>query len=280
MLHLDGADGATTFTDTSIAAHTVNAVGNAQLDTAQFKFGVSSALFDGAGDGLQVIGGANFAFGAGDFTIEGFVRLGATGIDHVIYESRAGAEGLFPTVGVTTGNKLIYYTNGLTRITSSTSLTTGVQYHWAVARSGTSTKLFLAGTQEGSTYSDSNVYLNSASRPYLAIGQDGAVAPLNGWLDEIHVSKGIARYTANFTPPAAALAHESVGAAAGVGDAVGTGNSTAASIGTAAGTGTATGTGAAYGIGIDEADVVGSCAAYFVRGHLGASYDVTGEARV
>lgn len=204
LLHFDGADASTTFTDEH--GHTVTVRGNAQLDTAQKKFGTASGLFDG-NDDYVTMDGSDFTFGTGDFTIEGFLRLNATGLTQVFYDSRpTSTNGLYPTIFVGSGDVLVYFTNSTNRIVGTTTLTTGVWYHWAVSRSGTSTKLFLDGTQEGSTYTDSNNYLNGASRPALsANGLTLTTGELNGWLDEVRVTKGLARYTANFTAPSAAF---------------------------------------------------------------------------
>ena len=203
LLHMDGADTSTTFTDSSLSAHTATANGNAQIDTAQSKFGGASGLFDGTDDYLNLDGHADFAFGTADFTVDFWVQLNATGIQQAFYDSRpSGANGLYSWLGVTSGNVLFYHANSGTRITGTTALGTGAWYHIALARSGTSTKLFLDGTQEGSTYSDSNNYIVGASRPTLATnGNSVTTNELNGWLDEVRVSKGIARWTANFTPP-------------------------------------------------------------------------------
>jgi hypothetical protein len=207
LLHFEGADASTTFTNSSASAHTVTASGNAQIDTAQFKFGSASALFDGAGDYLSLDGSSDFAAGTGDFAIDLWVRIAATGVYHYLYDGRPSGtgSGAYNSIYVNSSNSLEYYANGGTRITGTTALTTGAWYHVALTRSGTSTKLFLNGTQEGSTYSDSTNYTIGTSRPMIGVsGFDGSGSPLNGWIDELRVSKGAARWTANFTPPSAA----------------------------------------------------------------------------
>ena len=203
LAHCEGADASTTFTDSSVGAHTVTPAGNAQIDTAQFKFGAASALFDGTGDYLTLDGSADFAFGAGDFTVDFWVRFASLAAATIIYDSRpASTNGFYPTI-YADSSLLRFFTNGADRITGATSLSTGTWYHVAVSRVGASTRLFLNGAQEGSTYADTNVYLNGSSRP--AIGSSGhtiGTSTLNGWKDEIRVSKGIARWTGTFTPPA------------------------------------------------------------------------------
>lgn len=203
LLHMDGTDGSTTFTDSSASAHTVTVLGNTQIDTAQSKFGGASGLFDGSGDYLRMDDGStDYEFGTGDFTIDFWFRLNST-VKQFFYDGRTSGSQAIPCIYMNSG-VLRYYVNGADRITGSTSLSTGTWYHCAVARSGTSTKMFLNGTQEGSTWSDSTNYINGTNRP--VIGDSGAApgSSVNGWLDEYRLSKGVARWTSNFTPPTSA----------------------------------------------------------------------------
>jgi hypothetical protein len=104
-----------------------------------------------------------------------------------------------------TDNKLYYFTNSANRITSTGALSSATWYHIALVRTGTNTMLFIDGAQTGSTYVDSNTYINPASRPAIGIaGNDLVSGGLNGWIDELRVSTGIARWTTTFTPPTAA----------------------------------------------------------------------------
>jgi hypothetical protein len=75
LVGFEGADGSTSFVDESPSGHTLTAVGNAQVDTGQSKFGASSGLFDGNGDYISIPDSDEFTFGAGDFTIETHVRF-------------------------------------------------------------------------------------------------------------------------------------------------------------------------------------------------------------
>lgn len=197
LLHFDGVDGATTFTDE--AGHTWTANGNAQIDTAQKKFGVSSLLFDGTGDFVTGNGSSDFAFGTGDYTVDAWIRLNALGQRHVIYDNRPNsADG--PMFYVETDNKLHLVVVG-TVITGSTTLTTGVWYHVALTRSAGNTRLFLNGIQEGSTWVASTNFDVGGSRPIFGANGGNTAEAMNGWIDEMHVVKGAALWTANFTPP-------------------------------------------------------------------------------
>jgi hypothetical protein len=180
-------------------------VGNAQISTTQSKFGGSSMYFDGNGDYLRIRDSQNFVFGTGDFTIEFWVyyNSGLTA-DVALFDGRpSGTNGVYPLIFSNTTGKLVWYINSAARITGTTTLSTSTWYHVAVARSGTNTKLFLNGTQEGSTYTDSNSYLLGTDRPIIAAaGATLGADPLNGYIDDLRITKGYARYTANFTAPA------------------------------------------------------------------------------
>jgi len=180
-------------------------VGNAQISTAQFKFSPSSIAFDGTGDYLTSNPATTdmYAFGSGDFTIEFWLRLNTVSGTQVVYDQRPTSGGVYPAFFMS-GSTLTYFVNGVSRIT--TTLSSGIWYHIALSRSGTSTKLFVNGAQAGSTYTDSNVYLNTALRPVLGADATNFTSNwLNGYLQDVRVTKGYARYTANFTAPTAAF---------------------------------------------------------------------------
>src|SRR5690554_3988242 len=78
LIHADGSDGSTTFTDDSATGHTVTTSGSAQVDTAQSKFGGASALFAAGGsDYLAVADHPEFDIGTGDFTVDLWFRINA-----------------------------------------------------------------------------------------------------------------------------------------------------------------------------------------------------------
>jgi hypothetical protein len=180
-------------------------VGNAQISTSVVKYGTGSLAFDGSGDYL-VSNPANsnlYAFGTGDFTIE-FWLNGTSVSSGVLIDFRPAAEGLYPALYLSSG-EVRYYVNAADRI-SGGSLSTSNWYHIAIARSGTSSKLFVNGTQVGSTYTDNNNYALPAG-VRIGIGSF-STGPLNGYIDDLRITKGYARYTANFTPPTAAFPNQ------------------------------------------------------------------------
>ena len=169
-----------------------------------------SVYFDGRDDitALQVaIGGSNadFTFGTGDFTIEFWMKHGATGSYDLLYDARRSSTDIAPMLYLVSG-KIKYYTDGNDRITGTTDITHDSWHHIALCRSSGSTKLFLNGVQEGSTYSDSNSYVAKLNRPVIGgEGPNFANNPFGGFLSNLRVVKGTALYTANFTPPTQVL---------------------------------------------------------------------------
>ena len=187
----------------------VATAGNAQMSTAQSKFGGTSLFLDGTGDYLTFGGETDFAFGTGDFTIEFWARSAVTiSANTFLIDFRpTSTEGAYPSIVINSSGKLLYQSNSATLITGTTTISANTWYHVALTRSGTSTKLFVNGNQEGSTYTDTINYLVGASRPVIgSAGTVLATAQLNGYIDDLRVYKGAGKYTANFTTPTGALA--------------------------------------------------------------------------
>jgi hypothetical protein len=174
------------------------AVGNAQVSTAQSKFGGASALFDGTGDYLFVASNSDFGFGTGDFTLEGWFRFTNFTNGPALFDLRAsGGTEVKPVVYCGSDGVIYYYVNGATAITGNT-LSANTWYHIALSRSSGVTKLFRDGTQIGSNYTDTNNYPATVVSIGIASWNTSFNA-LNGYVDEVRISNS-ARYTAAFTP--------------------------------------------------------------------------------
>jgi hypothetical protein len=197
LLHFDGADGSTTFTDHGPLGLAAIVGGNAQIDTAQSVYGGASGLFDG-NDYVAFDGEANLAFGTGDFTVESRIRLAAIGATHTLYDSRPSAGGNNPYIYINSSNQLVFGGFGADRIAGGT-LAASTWYAWAVSRVAGNTRAFLDGVQVGATYADANNYGNDAgNRPVIAANLNLAFG-LNGWLDEFRVTAA-GRYAAAYNP--------------------------------------------------------------------------------
>ena len=195
LMHFDGADASTTFTDEKGRTWTAN--GNAQIDTAQSVFGGASLLLDGTGDYLTAASSTDFQFGTGAFTVAGRIRINAlptSGVDMIFSTSDVNGFAVFvKSSGVLEAAK----SSVAATITGTTVLSTGTWYAFEVSRSGTTIKLFIAGAQDASATDSSNY--SAFDKP--TIGWDrGGTGYFDGWIDELRVIKGAAEHTANYTP--------------------------------------------------------------------------------
>lgn len=140
---------------------------------------------------LKLDGSSDYAFGDGDFQIEMFIRASTLGATQNLYDSRASSGDNRVNLRVSSSNVLVFK-NNTTRITGTTALITNRWYHVCLSRVSGSTRLFLDGSQEGSTYSDSTTYINDADRP--AIGVSGYTlgnSDFKGYISNLRVKKGI-----------------------------------------------------------------------------------------
>ena len=164
-----------------------------------------SVYFDGSSDYLTVESSTDFAFGTGDFTIELWAYFDNTDNNMSLYDSRPlTTNGLYPAIQFeSTNNTIRFYVDGSQVIGENNSITAQTWHHIAVARSGSSTKMFVDGRQIGSTYSDTNDYLNgSPNRPIVGVlGYNLSVYNFNGYISNLRVCKGHAVYKSNFAVP-------------------------------------------------------------------------------
>ena len=214
--------GQTLFVDNSSNAFTVTPTADVFLSTAQAKYGSSSAEFDGTGDYLTVADTDDLDFGTGDFTVEFWLNLKAIQQENstvIQRNSLVGKSGYADASGwnisygspdgVVANESLNFHANTTAVVSSANdALTTGQWHHIAVARESGTTRLFIDGALAASG-ADANDYTNALD---LRIGQDpsytGSDRDLNGAIDELRISKGVARYTSAFTAPSAAFADD------------------------------------------------------------------------
>ena len=140
-----------------------------------------------------------FGFGTGAFTVELWIKpLSVAAGSKTLFDFRTTATELSPYLYLD-GANLKYYNNGSVTITGTTNLVAGTWYHVAISRSGSTTKMFLNGTQEGSDYSDASNY--GSTKPIRIGATYNAASVFPGYVDEFRVSTN-ARYTGTFTAPA------------------------------------------------------------------------------
>jgi hypothetical protein len=201
LLHGDGADGSTTATNSASTGHVMSANGNAQIDTAQFKFGGASMLFDGTGDFWAMANHADMNF-PGDFTIEAWIRFASVAADAVICGNYQNSTNGW-TLQLYLGKLCFFATGDGVDSQGTTTVSANTWYHVAVSRTGSTLKLFLDGVQEDSDTNSASL----TSTANFCVGRTGSVAGayMNGWIDDLRITKGVGRYTGTFSVPAAAF---------------------------------------------------------------------------
>ena len=186
------------------AINDMETVGNAQVTTAVSKFGGSSVAFDGSGDGLKFPSNAPMSMGTGNFTWEFWVNpaTASAGYKSIIDTRTATlSDGFF--FGLNPGTLQLVVVSNVTVLTASTSLTANTWQHVALVRSSGTLTIYLGGTSIGSVANSTN--LTSAAG---TIGLSDSISnpnPFNGYIDDLRITRGVARYTANFTPPTQAF---------------------------------------------------------------------------
>tara|TARA_B000000460_G_C21502802_1_gene387176 strand:- start:46 stop:1200 length:1155 start_codon:yes stop_codon:yes gene_type:complete len=212
LLPFDGVNGATTTSDSSNRNATVTFNGNASLSTAQSKFGGSSCYFDGTGDSVSISDTYwNTAINSGDFTIELWVRFTVDEISYFLTNRPSGSGNMgwglqrYASSNLqgqiilwrrdSSGWQYINYSQG-----TRTTISEDTWYHVAVTRNSNTWKLFLNGTVED-TVTNSNSIVASTDGELIMGGDSTTNYDLTGYLDDIRITSGIARYTSNFTAP-------------------------------------------------------------------------------
>jgi hypothetical protein len=211
LLHGNGTNGSTVITDSSGSPKTVTAGGNAQISTAQSKFGGASIAFDGAGDYLSagILEDWTFLHDGTAFTVEAFVRgstfSGNQGIASTIANS--ANRGILLSVNSGKASFKIFRGssgNSALSIDADTVLSVDTWHHLAVVLTAEGVgAIYVNGTLDKSGTASLSFSLLKPSYP-LAIGANPNISLFfNGYIDDLRITKGVARYTANFTPPTA-----------------------------------------------------------------------------
>jgi hypothetical protein len=194
---MNGANASTTFPDHSYNALAVTANGNAQISTAQSKFGGASALFDGTGDYLALTGRS---FSTSNFTVEGWIYVATPASGFAILDTRDQD---------LTNSGFAFYVRSTSKLAlgtgspfvateGPTTITANSWHHVALVRSSGTIKGYLNGVEEFSVANTASLSLTG-----WRIGNFwNAPTISSGYIDDLRITNGVARYTANFTPPA------------------------------------------------------------------------------
>jgi hypothetical protein len=213
LLGLDGADAATTTTDESpTTPHTITFNGNAQLDTAQSKFGTASLLLDGNGDYLSVPADADFEFGSGAFTIECRVRKNGGTIGTFLSRWGGSNAARSWTLNWTTfGLEFFYIENtGKTQRTAQYlgwAPQANTWHHVVVDREASGDIRVYADGVFGGSYTETDAINSGGGDLNIGRTTDTPGIDFDGWIDEVRITKGVARYASvgGYAVPTAAF---------------------------------------------------------------------------
>lgn len=199
LLRFNGADASTDFVDSSPNNLTVTATGNAQISTAQSKWGGASGYFDGDGDYLTVTAPA---IGTSDFTLEAWVRLSSFADYRNFWETREddGSYAGFVFGANSSGQLYVYTAQNFQLVGGSLSVDTW--HHVALVRKDGAWSMYVDGVDTGAAYTSSANLSFSAAR----IGADWAsLYFMDGYIDDLRLTPGLAVYDGDYVVPTAQL---------------------------------------------------------------------------
>jgi hypothetical protein len=205
-LKMDGANGSTTFTDSSPNAIVVTVVGNAQISTTQSKYNGSAGYFDGTGDYLSIPDSSAPVLGSSDWTIEAWIYISAAKSFNCIYAKRPpGGYGFSVQVDGANNLSISASTNGSSWALPGSSLgsgyVAGAWTHVAVVRSGNTITGYKNGVSTGTQTLSGTIWPSTGYVAAVASGLAGDTSQdFNGYIDNLKISS-FARYTSNFTSP-------------------------------------------------------------------------------
>jgi hypothetical protein len=190
----------------SAAQHNLSLENGTNISTAQAKFGNSSLYFDGTTDTATVIGSENVNFGTANFTVEGWIRPASfSGYKpNIISKWTNGSRGWAVRL-VASGSGFVmrftFSTQGSNdyNLDATTVLAFDTWHHFAFVQNSNTVTCYSNGTANG-TISCSTIF--ASTNPIILGDWDTNQADYNGYIDDIRVTTGVARYTSNFTAPA------------------------------------------------------------------------------
>jgi hypothetical protein len=177
--------------------NTLVTVGDTKISTTQSKFGGSSMYFDGTGDYLTIPATPNLYIGTGNYTVESWIYMNNTTGNQMLF-SFGNNNGYFFASGIPTYTvySVANYTLGSTAVSATTWT------HVAFVRNGTTLTCYLNGVSVGTYSSSSESVGSSSANSYVSFFQGSNY--FNGYIDDLRITKGVARYTATFTPSTSA----------------------------------------------------------------------------
>jgi hypothetical protein len=182
-------------------------VGNAQISTSVYKYGTGSMYFDGSGDYLIAPSSPNLGIG-NVFTVECWLYLTAAPTSSnamYVTDFRGGSTNNYAFGVINSSSNTILYAfcgSGGGEVRGSTNITTNTWYHLAYVNTGSTLTGYLNGVSQGTLAVSFN---QAATNVVIGARYTGSTEYVTGYIDDLRITKGYARYTSNFTPPTAAF---------------------------------------------------------------------------
>lgn len=209
LAKFNGANGATVLVDSAGKTQLTSVAGAAQRNTQANYYPTSLDLniFSGPTNQQVNYGLTNdHLFGAGDFTVEFWVYKVGAADQFLYYPGTFGSGNFFFLITVSGAVRVVTLTgtSTATLMTTTSTIPANTWTHVALTRASGTARLFIVGVQGATAPLATNYTVLPGSTGY--IGGDGSTGnSLTGYLSEFRITKGFARYTANFTPPTAAM---------------------------------------------------------------------------
>jgi Concanavalin A-like lectin/glucanases superfamily len=204
---------ASAITDSSTNAFTMTNNGNVAFNyqslfnTINNVTTVNSISFNGSSQYLTVPAGSAFAYGTGDFTVEGWVNFSTLAGNPLIFSQTVSGTNYF-LVGIDSASSRIGFTfatsGGGTNIFSATTVTTNQWYHFAVVRSSGNVKVYVNGIGGTATACAQN-FTDTTYVPTIGRYTHTASQYFGGYISNFRIVKGTAVYTSNFALPSYTL---------------------------------------------------------------------------
>lgn len=201
-------DGSIDFVDSSNYKHVISVNGDTYHTTAQAKLGSSAICFDGDGDYLSTPYSEDWNIYGGDFTVDLWLKITIAETAFILGQSNTSTSVLATLISTSTANKIKFWQNTSVTVETATSLVIGTWYHIAVVGYEGDITIYIDGVFSNSVTAGADV---PVLEPF-SIGRVGNYDGLyfTGYMDEFRISKGVARWTGDFTPPTSMYEKESV----------------------------------------------------------------------
>lgn len=208
LFHADGVNGSTVFVDSSPSSQTLTVVGDARLSTSLKKYGTASAYFDGTGDSIALTNKSDFTFAdSEDFTIEAwfYITTSVPTYQHIAGKWAAGGQEWI--LGCNLSDLCFFWGEDSLGIAVSTTYSVDTWTHVAIVRNAGTITAYKDGVSFGSFYNNSASNATYTGDPAMHIGSIEGGDSLNGYIDELRVTKGVARYLTTFVPKTTAFSN-------------------------------------------------------------------------